>query len=237
MLFEAGTYGAKMIQQSIWEKAETGTLNMTGKFDVGGHELTYMFNLIQKDGTPNTRTIGFLKDTFGWDGKDFDFLQNGDFSAIELDAVCINEAGQKDPTKFYTKIQYINKPGGAAVDIPAPTDTKTLTAKYGAKFRALSPTTTKPTAQPAPAPAPAAAPTAPAAPKTPPKRPAAAKPTPSDEAECWEKACQLRPNDDPDAQAEYFWSNVAKVCGDKVSEITPEEWGKVMVVLNNELPF
>jgi hypothetical protein len=47
----------------------------------------------------------------------------------------------------------------------------------------------------------------------------------------------LRPNDDADAQAEYFWLNVAKVVGDKVSEITPEEWGKVMVVLNNELPF
>jgi hypothetical protein len=235
MLFEPGTYAAKMIQQSVWEKAETGTLNMTGKFDVGGNELTYCFNLIQKDGTPNTRTIGFLKDVFGWDGKDFDALQNGDFSAVEVDAVCINVAGTKDPTKMYTQIQWINKPGGMSADLPAPTDTKTLTAKYAAKFRALSPTTTKPTAKPAPAAAPA--PTAPAAPKTPPKRPAAAKPTPSDEGACWEKVLQLRPNDDADAQAEYFWSNVAKVVGDKVSEITPEEWGKVMVVLNNELPF
>ncbi len=228
-----------MLRQTVWEKAETGTLNMTGVFDIGGHELKHNFNLVLKDGTINTRTISFLKDALGWDGINFDALQHGDYSQIPLEAVCENDE------KNYTVIRYVNKPGGKGgeVEMPANTDARSLNAKYGAKFRAISggvpagkPVAKAPApAAAAPAPAPAAAPSA----KVPPRRPAAAKPQGpiSDEAACWEKACSLRPDDDEDAQAIFFWENISKVVGDKTAGITPEEWGKVMAVLVDNFPF
>jgi hypothetical protein len=243
MLFENGTYAAVMVRQSVWEKADTGTLNMTGVFQIGDNELPHNFNLVKKDGTVSTKTISFLKEMFGWDGVDFGALQNGDFSQIPVDVVCENNE------KGYTNIIYVNKPGGKSneVDMPANTDAKTLGAKYGSKFRAISGITAgKPVAKPASKTeaAPASAPVAPApAPtptkRTPPNRPAATKPQGpvSDEASCWAKACELRKDDPEEAQASFFWDNIASVVGDKTTGITPQEWGKVMVVLTENLPF
>ena len=241
MLFENGTYAAAMIRQSVWEKAETGTLNMTGVFQIGENELKHNFNLVQKDGAINTKTIAFLKDALGWDGVDFNALQNGDYSQVPLEAVCENDE------KNFTNIRYVNKPGGKSgqTEMPANTDAKTLSAKYGAKFRAISGVAAgkpvakaPPKAEAAPAPAPVA-PAPAAAKRTPPNRPPAAKPQGpvSDEASCWAKACELRKDDPEEAQASFFWDNIASVVGDKTTGITPQEWGKVMEVLTQNLPF
>lgn len=242
MLFENGTYAANMIRQSVWEKAETGTLNMTGVFQIGDNELKHNFNLVLKDGTINTKTIAFLKDVFSWDGVDFAALQHGDFSQVPLECVCENNA------ENFTNIRYVNKPGGksGSTEMPENTDARSLSAKYGAKFRAVSGGVPagKPTTKPAPKAeaAPAPAPVAPApvpAKKSPPNRPAASKPQGqvSSEADCWAKAVSLRPDDPEEAQAIFFWDNIANVVGDKTTDITPQEWGKIMATLTENLPF
>ena len=209
---------------------------MAAVFLVGDKELKHNFNLVQRDGTLNTKTIGFLKDAFGWDGVDFGALQDGDYSQYPVEVVLENEPGRDDQTKTYTVIRYVNKPGsGNEADLPAKADAKSLAAKYGAKFRAVSGPVQKPAAKPAPtqaAPA-AAAPSA----KTPPKRPAAPAAKVSDEGACWAKVQEIRKSEPEEAQAAFFWDVVAKVCGDRVADITPQEWGKVMELLNSELPF
>lgn len=245
MLFENGSYEASLIQQVLFEKEETGTLNLATLFDVGGHQLPYNFNLIQRDGTMNTRTIGFLKNALGWDGVDFGALQDGNYSDKPFIAVIENEAGREDASKTYSVIRYINLPGGNAAQMPPKADAQKLTAKYGAKFRAISGGVPagKPTAKPAPS-APAAAPASkpvPAKVGAPPNRPLAKPQEPvSSESECWEKATALKAGAPEEAQAEYFWSVVAKVCGDKTEGISPQEWGKVLGLLKSDeqnLPF
>ena len=245
MLLEKGKYEGRLVSQVLYEKAETGTLNLACQFDVSGYRLRYNFNLIQKDQTISTRVVSFLREALGWDGANFETLQESDYSGIPLEVVLGEEPSIKDPSKMFTVIKFVNIPGGNQLDMPQKADSRSLSAKYGSKFRAVSPPVIKPPSKPA---QPAQndqqelpAQQAPAKAGNPPRRPMAAKPADtvktSTEAECWEKAQYLRATASENEQVEYFWGIVGKVCGDKTEGISPEEWGKVKDLLIKELPF
>lgn len=232
MLVENGIYPARPTRQSVYEK-ENGAVVCCMEFDLGGGKfIKNYFTVIGKDGTLNTKCIANLKDLFGWNGTDLAELANGDFTQIDVELVIENQPDKNDPTKVYSNILWVNKPGGGPgqSEMPASSDLKSLTAKYGAKFRAVAGPVTRPAARTA------APQTNAAGPRTPPRRPAA-QGNVSSEADCWAKSQSLRPNETDDEQAAFFWTCISQAVGSKTEGITPQEWGKVMEVLNQELPF
>lgn len=103
----------------------------------GKHTMT----IVKKDGTLQSRTIDTLKKVFGWDGQDPFWLQDQDFSAVEFDLVGIHDTYTpegSDEAKTIFKIQWMNAPGESGFKMPDSADRKSILAKYGSKFRALS---------------------------------------------------------------------------------------------------
>lgn len=107
-------------------------------------EGTYItaFQYLQKrDGNINTFTIDALKDAFGWDGVDVDFLNNLD----DMEAEITVDAEEYDG-KIRSKVQFINRPGGnrRAVEPADESTMKNIKNTIGAKLRAYSGGTPKP---------------------------------------------------------------------------------------------
>jgi hypothetical protein len=206
----------------------------------------------KSDGTLNTKNIASLRQAFpAWDGADPGALMDLDTSEVQLEAVCEREefTPEGGETREVLKVQWLNPVGGSSA-MPEATDRKTLSTKWGAKFRAASapakaapaakPAGAKPTpaaAKPAAAPAKAAAAPAKAAAGGPPSRrpaPAAAART-SDADTVWTdfSAANGSPEDGSAEATELgnrFYDAQDRLFPGK-DPLTPEDWGAIATEL------
>ncbi len=161
-------------------------------------EKTGYFYLAKKDGSANEACIRSLRESLGWDGTNLEALQNTDWSqkTVQLTVGFEDYNGEKR-----LKIKFINPENwaGAQVKPIEPSALRSLSAKWGAKLRAVAPkgTHTAPVAPKSPTP-PAARPSSP--------RPVPATP-PKPSAEPWEPA----------------WARVLEVLGGNVDSAR-EAW-------------
>ena len=145
---ENGTYPAVALQAVIYESPKTGSLICALNHCIVGENDTptaatikSYSTLINKDGVVNTRTVDNLKEIFGWDGNDPFWLQENDLASIVHDIVVESEPFTTPSGKsiMTPKVKWINLRGhGAASGMPAPADRRSILAKYGSKFRAVS---------------------------------------------------------------------------------------------------
>ena len=133
-----GTYAARPGAASVYE-SQGGALVLALVVKLtDGPELKSYHTLVNKDGVINTRTVDNLKAWSGWDGADPFWFMERDLSAVDVEVVIANEPGYSDPTRMYPKVKWVNPPGGGMGGVPDAADRRTVLAKYGAKFRALS---------------------------------------------------------------------------------------------------
>lgn len=224
MIPNPGTYQGKLNGVIvIYESPTTGALCAAIPVRIddpvqwsGKHTMT----LVKGDGTVQTRTIETMKAVFGWDGIDPFWLTETAFDGLTFELVCIHEPFTPKPTDDNPdpqpvtafKVQWLNPVGGSS-RMPEPADRKAVLAKYGSKFRALSPVKPAPAAKKAP---------------TPPTKPAPAAGPPATMEEAWE-ACQ-RANTDLDAPRleELWFKKIAELFpGKENSDLTPAQWGTI----------
>ena len=187
-----------------WVSCEGEALDVTG-----------WFFLEKKDGSVNTSTIDSLKAAFGWDGRDMFWLQDTDLSQ---QAVQVKLAFEEYQGKNRIKVKFLNPYGSAPSGGVTKADEgkrRSLSARLGAKFRALAGGT------PAPAPKPAGKPVPPGS-KPAPKP---AKTATMDEA--WKVFSAACKSDWTQEQIEAEWFRVLSVLfpTKKVEDLTPAAWG------------
>lgn len=232
-----GTYAARPGAASVYESKQGALVLALAVKIQDGPELKSYHTLVNKDGAINTRTIDNLKAWSGWDGVDpFWFMEN-DLSGIDVEVVIANEPGFNDPTKMFAKVKWINPPGGGGgkgADMPEASDKRSILAKYGAKFRAVSGGVPAARAA-APKPATTATAEQPTLPRRdlqqPAARPAAPvarpKPSGSTQAAAWGKMCELGAKL-TQAQKEDIWFKCVDATGMDQADMTPEGWAKVL---------
>ena len=263
MLPNAGTYRARLNGPVVVNEAQTGALCAYLPVIIPGEDWQWTgkhtMTLIKKDGTPQTRTIDTLKKVFGWDGTDPFWLADQQFEGVEFDIVGVHdkytpEGSDEEKTVF--KIQWLNPVGEAGgFQMPEQGDRKSILAKYGSKFRALSGGS-----KPAVAPAKAAAATQAAAPKAkasgttstskspgPPSGPPKKAPlkTASGQArtstmeEAWGRLQEVRPDVTAEDELATIWYAMIEELfgeGKTNSDLTIQDWGKVMDHLDAQAP-
>jgi hypothetical protein len=203
-------------------RGEKERLTAAFRLQFDGKEIIGKEYLELNDGTISDKTIKRLRDCFpAWDGA-IESLEAGECCRdVTVDIVIENEADKTDPSKTWSNVKFMNPPGGKGATLPAALDRKSLTAKYGAKFRALSggtPPAAKPKAPPAPPP------------------PAKAKGLTSTMEECWESLCKKFPEElREQVQERWFKLIEQSVPGKDQGDFTGDDWGKVAMAI--ELPF
>lgn len=235
-----GTYAARPGAASVYE-TDGGALVLAILMQVAdGPELKSYHTLVNKDGAINTRTVDNLKSWSGWDGADPFWFMDRDLSQIDVEVVIANEPGFTDPTKTFAKIKWVNPPGGGkGGGIPEAADRRSVLAKYGSKFRAVSggaPVAARATtaAAPTPAPFPRPAVRQPNLPhrEAPPTRPPVAappelrKPAGATQASAWARLCELGASLTQD-QREAIWFAAVDSTGMDQADMTPEGWARV----------
>lgn len=222
-LLENGTYPATLTgSASIYEKQETGSLSAVIEVMCEGHRFTVYNTLYSPANGVSTKTIENLRKIFPeWDGQ-IDSLytllveNQQSFMEREVDVVIENEM-YKD--KESTKVKYLNAKGGGSGAIPQAVDKASMLTKYGSKFRAVS--------GGAPAKKPAVA-AAPAKPKTAPAP--AAKVADSTQEIVWEAVCKKHAGkSDDEINMEWFALIKSAVGKDAGDELTPQDYGKMLV--------
>jgi hypothetical protein len=236
-----GTYAARPGAASVYE-SQGGALVLALVVKVAdGPELKSYHTLVNKDGAINTRTVDNLKAWSGWDGADPFWFMEQDLSNVEVEIVIANEPGFQDPTRMFPKVKWINPPGGGGSGVPEAADRRTVLAKYGAKFRALSggvpcgrlaagqksedrsqKSEGSATAAGVPSPAPMR-PAVRAVPPVPVRPPVIAGST---QAAAWGRLCQLGANLTPDKR-EAIWFVCVDATGMDQVDMTPAGWAQV----------
>jgi len=235
---EGTTKGATMYE------AESGALVTCFDVEVdgsGGVVMRGWITLAQKDNTLNERGFADVRSILGW--KDWDWQawhQPAEHFAGHRVSVVLETKPDEQSGLPKQRIRYVN-PQSAGLKRG---DARTIAAKYGPRLRALtggSPAAA--TARPA-----AASPT-PAAPKpvvplpaTPPAAqgaPQATVPvTPSSMDDCWALFCQRSGGKSPKEIETTWFSLVSRLYpGRDTTDLTPTDWGAVMVAINDDLPF
>lgn len=233
-----GTYTARACAGSVWE-SDKGALMLTLDLEITdethpGQRLFSRQCIVQRDGTVSEITVENLRAAFGWDGADpFWFEDYNHYMDREIEIVVVHETYNG---KDYAAVKYINAPGGGRT-MPKSADRKTIMAKYGAKFRALSqtsaPTRTTNSAPPQPGP-PTPPPTRTAS--TPP--PAAAKVEPSDMNEAWATLCDANPSASHETLTKIWQDTIADLFkGKDNSDLTPEDWGIAKLKFEDDVPY
>lgn len=218
MLFADGTYAATVRDGYLYQRGEQERLSLALRLEIEGKEMKHEVHIELNDGTISERALKTLRECFTtWDGS-IEALDAGDcLREVSVEVVIENEPGQKDPTKTYSRVKWMNPPGGSArgPNMPERASGASLAAKYGAKFRALS--GGKPVA-----------PTKPAAAKAPTK-PAAKKTAPTATAdECWAAMAKVNPLV-PETEVRGKWFEFIELAapGKSTENMTPEEFGKL----------
>ena len=207
---EAGTYQCKTTAATIYE-APSGAVMCRIALDIG---LTGGICLIQKDGTLSERGFRDVQAILGiegaWDWAAWE-RDPAEWAGHDIEAVV--EITQGDRGEF-SSVKYLNVPGGSA-NMPK-ADAKTLATKYGAKTRALF----------------GGAPAKPAAPKPAPNAPPKSGKTSTMEA-CWDEWCKKNDGNDTDA----WYAAVKKMAGKEQNDCQPENWGRMMAHLTDQIPY
>jgi hypothetical protein len=209
---EPGTYQCKTTAATIYE-APSGAVMCRIGLDIG---LTGGICLVQKDGTLSERGIRDVAALFElptpWDWSAWD-VEPEHWAGHDIEAVVEIQQGDKGE---FSSVKYLNVPGSNRMER---TDAKKLSAKYGAKMRAMFGGTSKP--------APAVKSAPPAAKSAPPK---AQKPTATME-ECWAKHLDLGNDEDP----ETWYAAIRAATGKEQNDCTPEDWGRFLGVMNDNV--
>ena len=196
-----------------WVNCEDESLDITG-----------WFFLEKKDGSVNTSAVDSLKAAFGWDGRDMFWLQDTD---LTQQAVQVRLAFEEYQGKSRIKVKFLNPYGSAPTGGVTKADEGkrlALSARLGAKFRALAGGT------PAPAPKPEGKPAAPAK-----------KPAPESTMDAAWAAFSMSCK--PDWSKEHIeaeWFRILGVLfpGKKVDALTPADWGVVLAEAPSKIvPF
>lgn len=209
-----GDHPAKANGQIQIGEAATGSLCVTIPCVLpqsGNFQTEWLGVLVKADGEVMINTVENLKEVFGWDGTDPFALTEIDTTDKEfILAQCKHEEYEG---KMRFKPGFLNS-ASRRIQLKE-VDRKTMLAKYGSKFRALS--GGKP------------------APKTPP--PATGKktlppPTPtgptSKMEDVWEACCKANPGLDQEKAGEIFYAAIAEMFpGKQNTDLTPHDWGKL----------
>ncbi len=200
-------------------------LLMAYRMEDSGHVMKHWTTLAIQ-GEVKLRTIEDLKARFGWDGVDPWWFETADgLSEVPVELVIEDEPDKSDPRKVWSRIKWVNTPGGRGGTYAAKGDKRALGAKYGALFRAVAgPQPVKPAAQP------------PAA--TPPPRSVAPKPeakadaAPSDLNACWQTLCGVMAGESEDSKASNWYALLEQtIPGKTQDDFSPTDWGQVMRAL------
>lgn len=208
--------------------------------DMVGEKIKTTMTIVKSDGTLMERTISTLKEVFGWDGQNpFDLMDNS-YEEVQFQIEVEMEIGVDSKTGeqikdeqtgepvWFPKVKYLNPLGGKSINMPEAADRKSVLAKYGSKFRALS--------GGAPVKTPAKAPTAPPAKKTPPPAPPAPPapvgPTATME-EAWAACCEHNQDNSEAVWAEVFERMFP---GKTNSDLKPHDWGNLKSKFEDDIP-
>jgi hypothetical protein len=235
-----GKYKATAMSAKIVENQQTGTFSFVTTIRLDDVENTPEMDnwtcLVQKDGTASQMSYDSLRKAFPfWDGCDPIALAEqitANPGQYQVEAALDYETYNN---KQVLKAKYINPVGGGrGMDDTA---RASFSTRYGSTWRAWagSTGTAKPTTPPATKPPkPTPPPPKPAGPPAPPKP---TTPPTSSEHECWNKFTDENRNL-PEAEINAkWWEMVTKATGGKVQDLTPEEWGKVLAVVPDNLPY
>jgi len=241
MLLENGIYGAFVRDVSLYLRGDNERLTAAFKLDCGGKELVHREWMELNDGTISDKTIKRLRSCFPqWDGSIETLEQGFCVQDVEVEITVENEQDRDDPEKWWTRIQYMDPPGGGSggATMPERASQATLVSKYGARFRALAGG-----AQQAP-PARTAAPANP----PPPAAPAPPPPSPAPQAqeelpvqastleECWEALCEKHPDEMREQVSDRWFELLGRVgAGRDQADFGPDDWGRVLAEI--KLPF
>lgn len=230
---EPGTYPARSLDQTPTPTKEGDGLLIWFNVEISpGVTLQTWQTIVTKDGTVKTKAVDNLKTIFGWDGTDPLWFEGRDLRQVEFSVVVIDEPDQKDATKIYSKIQWMNPAGGGgpSAERPKTVDKATVATKFGSRLRALAgPQPMKPAAK---SPPPAAKPAPPAAPAKP------AEPVKTSTlAEAWDELCGAMAGKTDDEIQAAWYEGLEKLFPGKGNELTPEQWEVARQHFEDNVPF
>ena len=219
---QPGTYEAVTAAATIYE-APSGAVMCRMTIDVNGAHLQGGICLVQKDGTLSERGFRDVQAIFGWPEWNWSKWDQEPeaFAGAAVQVVVETVEGEKSD---FSSIKYVNPHGGGQRLEKA--NAKTLAAKYGAKTRALFGGST---------PATTAAPRPPAPPRaaTPPPPPGKT----STMEECWDAFCKANEGK-TELELYGLWPERIKAAtGKGQNDCTPEDWGKLLDALTDNLPY
>lgn len=221
-------------------EARTGSLCaaipcVVAEGDQAGERIRATMTIVKADGTVQLNTVENLKGAFGWNSPNpFDLMDNA-YDDVLFQIEVEEKAGQnQDGTPkldeqgnpiFYPEVKWLNPLGGKSINMPEAADRKSVLAKYGSKFRALS--------GGAPVKTPAKAPAAPPAKKTPPPVPPAPVGPTATMEEAWAACCEHNPDNSEAVWAEVFERMFP---GKTNSDLKPHDWGNLKSKFEDDIP-
>jgi hypothetical protein len=234
---QEGKYVCKLNGQLVIYEASTGSLCAAIPCFVAapaaneGFTFKHTMVLVKSDGTIQTKTTDTLKAVFGWDGTDpFWLMDNsedrGSLRSIEFEIVGGPETGDRGGQYF--KSQWLNPLGGGS-KTPMAADRRSVLAKYGNKFRALSGAIPAPTVPKAP-------PMTKGAPTVPPQGALAAPVATMEEA--WTALNEAQAGKPAEAIEKIWFDTIARLFPNKKNaDFKPHEWGKLKMEFSDAIPM
>ena len=236
-----GTYAAALAGSMVVYKTEDGALCVAVPVKLLSGEVQWQgkhtVTLATKEGQLQAKSIDTMKKVFGWDGQDFFWLEDQDFSAVEFEVVGEHSgyipAGEAEEVLVF-KIKWLNPKGGSTKMPEKVVDRKALLAEYGSKFKAMSGGTAKAPAKTAtPAAKTTTAPAKAAAAPPPGRKSTGAVARTSTQEEVWQAIYDAN---DEDGCTEKYWAAVEKIkpgasTDGTIGDFTPAMWGKVAIEL------
>lgn len=232
MLLENGTYKAVVAKVHLYERGELKRLTAAFLLEVDGKEITHREWLELNDGTISEKTLARLRRCFPkWDGTIEKLEEGFCVRDTEVEIVVENQEDEKEPGKWWTKILFMNPPGGKGATIPEKMDRGTLVSKYASRFRALAGGTKTVEIRKSPAFMP------PTHKQEKPPEPAQSPAREATMEECWAAHCQ-RHDGQPREEVEADWFSLLKhiMPGKESGDFTPQEWGQVLERIMDDLP-
>ena len=262
MTLKAGDFYDCFAEKAEFWQGRSGALSikMTYRFPKTGDSLVYYHVIVKADGTvtrfpvdrrnpdgPKTTELEVLEKRYGVDlsNADMEFDQTKLSKDIIVRALIEEETGEWEGQPFrrlrIRRIYPSNQGGGGGERGPTQPDKDALRRKFGSALRACHSGTRTPTVDKPNAPAPASKPAAPPAPPNASAAPQKNVKTSSLD-ECWQMLRSLPSFKDADEGVitEKWFELIQSTVGHVQQErITPEEWGRVMVKIEemDEVPF
>ena len=203
---ENGKYEAVSNAASVYEK--DGKVLLAVEFRVGDENemLKWYTTLFFSDGEPNTKMLKNIRGWSGWDGIDPYWLQDNAGAEWPVEATVAWEAGNKDPSKTFLNVKWVDKPGCSSGGLPDPADRASLLARFGSKFRAAAGPRAIPSGRHTPVKT--AAPPA----RVPPPAPTRAPPggVKHTQSSCWDALQAGQPDASPDEVIALWYSLIAE---------------------------